>query len=250
MSDALTLRFFPSSDGHRVKIPSSQALAAAKIEPVSYGPKEALGILNGTAPNAALASLVMYDAVNLAFLVHITTAMAVEAETATDASFAPFIHEACRPHPGQIESAATLRHLVSGSKLASHLDEERATLLASEDEGSLRQDRYPLRTAPQFLGPQLEDLEASWRALTIELNSTTDNPLVSVAESVIHHGGNFQAMSVTHAMEKTRLSLAHFGKLTFAQGTELINPSMSRGLPANLASTDPSLNFHCKGEWV
>jgi len=81
----------------------------------------------------------------------------------------------------------------------------------------------------------------------IELNSTTDNPLIEVATGQIHHGGNFQAMAVTNAMEKTRLSLQHFGKLIFSQVTELINPSMSRGLAANLAATDPSLNFHLKG---
>lgn len=237
-----------SPDGTRIKVPSSHALAHFQIEPVSYGPKEALGILNGTAPNAALASLVLYDAVNLAFLTHFTTAMAVEAETATDASFVPFIHDECRPHPGQIESASTLLDLLTGSKLATHLEETGATLLATEDEGSLRQDRYPLRTAPQFLGPQLEDLQSAWNALVVELNSTTDNPLVSATEGVVHHGGNFQAMAVTNAMEKTRLCLAHFGKLTFTQGTELINPSMNRGLGANLAATDPSLNFHCKGK--
>ncbi|CAO1631666.1 unnamed protein product [Parajaminaea phylloscopi] len=234
-------------EGKRIKVPSSEALASHGLTPVKYGPKEALGLLNGTAPNAALGGLVIYDAVQLAFLTHMTTAMAVEAETATDASFVPFIHQECRPHPGQIESAATLLDLLQGSHLATHLEHEGATLLATEDEGSLRQDRYPLRTAPQFMGPQLEDLQSAWNAVVTELNSTTDNPLISVQESKVHHGGNFQAMSVTNAVEKTRLCLAHFGKLTFAQGTELINPSMNRGLPSNLASTDPSLNFHCKG---
>lgn len=63
----------------------------------------------------------------------------------------------------------------------------------------------------------------------------------------MHHGGNFQAMHVTNAMEKTRLSLHHFGKLLFAQSTELLNPMMNRGLPPNLAATDPAVNYHCKG---
>lgn len=239
-----------SPEGKRVKVTASRALTINGLTPIKYGPKEALGLLNGTAPNAALGGLVLYDAVHLGFLTHMTTAMAVEAETATDASFVPFIHEECRPHPGQIESAATLLDLLQGSHLATHLEYEGARLLATEDEGSMRQDRYPLRTAPQFLGPQLEDLQVAWQSLITELNSTTDNPLISVAESKVHHGGNFQAMSVTNAVEKTRLCLAHFGKLTFAQGTELINSSMNRGLPSNLASTNPSLNFHCKGESV
>jgi phenylalanine ammonia-lyase len=63
----------------------------------------------------------------------------------------------------------------------------------------------------------------------------------------VHHGGNFQAMALTNAMEKTRLALHHVGKLLFAQSTELINPAMNHGLPPNLAATDPSLNFFAKG---
>jgi phenylalanine ammonia-lyase len=116
-----------------------------------------------------------------------------------------------------------------------------------EDEGTLRQDRYPLRTAPQFLGPQLEDIVAAVQSVTLECNSTTDNPLIDGTTGHIHHGGNFQAMSVTNALEKSRLALHHIGKLLFTQHTELLNPLMNRGLPPSAASTDPSLNYHCKG---
>jgi hypothetical protein len=63
----------------------------------------------------------------------------------------------------------------------------------------------------------------------------------------VHHGGNFQAMAVTNAMEKTRLALHHIGKLMFAQSAELVNPAMNRGLPPSLAATDPSLDYHGKG---
>lgn len=77
--------------------------------------------------------------------------------------------------------------------------------------------------------------------------SATDNPLVDGETGEVHHGGNFQAMAVTNAMEKTRLSLAHIGKLLFSQSTELVNPAMNNGLPPSLAATDPSLNYHGKG---
>jgi phenylalanine ammonia-lyase len=75
----------------------------------------------------------------------------------------------------------------------------------------------------------------------------TDNPLVDSETNEVHHGGNFQAMAVTNAMEKTRLALHHIGKLMFAQSAELVNPAMNRGLPPSLAATDPSLNYHGKG---
>jgi phenylalanine ammonia-lyase len=75
----------------------------------------------------------------------------------------------------------------------------------------------------------------------------TDNPLIDGTSGHVHHGGNFQAMAVTNAMEKTRLSLHHIGKLLFAQCTELMNPTMNRGLPPNLAATDPAHNYFAKG---
>lgn len=54
-------------------------------------------------------------------------------------------------------------------------------------------------------------------------------------------------LQVTNAMEKTRLSLHHLGKILFAQATELINPDMNKGLAPSLAGGDPSLDYHCKG---
>ena len=87
------------------------------------------------------------------------------------------------------------------------------------------------------------DAVSEWASCLV----ATDNPLVDTETNEIHHGGNFQAMAVTNAMEKTRLSLHHIGKLLFAQSAELVNPAMNRGLPPSLAATDPSLNYHGKG---
>ena len=79
------------------------------------------------------------------------------------------------------------------------------------------------------------------------LQKATDNPLFDGETGKAHHGGNFQAMAVSNAMEKTRLALAHIGKLLFAQSTELLNPAMNKGLPPSLAASDPSLDYHGKG---
>jgi phenylalanine ammonia-lyase len=109
------------------------------------------------------------------------------------------------------------------------------------------QDRYSIRTAPQWIGPQLEDLLLADTQISIELNSTSDNPIIDVEANDVLCGGNFQATSVTSAMEKTRLALQMFGRLLFSQVTELVNPNLSQGLPANLAVDDPSLSFTMKG---
>ncbi|KAF8270488.1 L-Aspartase-like protein [Lactarius quietus] len=234
----------PAAFGPRNIVSSREALVKHKIEPIALGAKEHLGILNGTAFSASVAALALNEAVHLALLAQICTAMGTEALLGVRGNYAPFIHEIARPHPGQIEAARTIWDLLQDSKWAVS-DEKEVTI--DEDDGELRQDRYPLRTAPQFLGPQLEDILASLNTITIECNSTTDNPLVDAETKEVHHGGNFQAMAVTNAMEKTRLALHHIGKLLFAQSTELVNPTMNRGLPPSLAASDPSLNYHGKG---
>ncbi|KAG8846048.1 hypothetical protein FRB96_002089 [Tulasnella sp. 330] len=231
--------------GPRQVVSSCEAYAKHGLEPLVFSPKEHLGLLNGTAFSAAVASLALNDAVHLALMTQVLTAMGTEALIGTQGSHDPFIHKVARPHPGQVEAADTIYNLLVGSKLAQLGHEEEVTI--EEDAGTLRQDRYSLRTAPQFIGPQLEDLLSAYKMVTQECNSTTDNPLVDGETGNVHHGGNFQAMHVTNAMEKTRLSLHHFGKLLFSQSTELLNPMMNRGLPPNLAATDPAVNYHCKG---
>ncbi|QRW25470.1 phenylalanine ammonia-lyase [Rhizoctonia solani] len=224
---------------------SRAALQAAGIEPLKLAAKEHLGLLNGTAFSAAVASLALNDAVHMGMLAQVLTAMGTEALVGTQGSHHPFIHAVARPHPGQVEAAKHIWDLLEGSKLAQLGEEKEITI--EEDEGKLRQDRYPLRTAPQFIGPQLEDILHAWSVVTQECNTTTDNPLIDGETGHVHHGGNFQAMAVTNAMEKTRLALHHLGKILFAQSTELLNPAFNRGLPPSLAASDPSVNYHAKG---
>ncbi|KAL3963305.1 hypothetical protein ACCO45_000309 [Purpureocillium lilacinum] len=70
---------------------ASEALARENIPKVIFGPKEALGLVNGTAPSAAVAALIMYDAHHLAVLSQAVTAIAVDALNGNSESFHPFI---------------------------------------------------------------------------------------------------------------------------------------------------------------
>lgn len=226
------------SSTNRTLVASNEVLEATGIEPIRFGPKEGLGILNGTAFSVGVAALAMYEANNLAVMAQILTAMGVEALTGSTESFEPFI-AAVRPHPGQSEAASNIARALRGSKLVQEARDE--------DTRSLRQDRYPLRTASQWLGPSLEDLRLATEQLETELNSTTDNPLIDAESKRIFHGGNFQAASVTSSTEKTRLALQMIGKLIFAQSSELLDTKMNNGLPPNLALDEPSLSYTLKG---
>ena len=88
--------------GARQIVSSREALAEYKIEPIPLKSKEHLGILNGTAFSASVASLALNDAVHLAILAQVCTAMGTEALVGTRGSFDQFIHDVARPHPGQV----------------------------------------------------------------------------------------------------------------------------------------------------
>ena len=227
-------------NGGRSLIPADVALEQLVQKSITFGPKEALAILNGTAVSTAVAALAMQESHHLAIFSQVLTAMGVEAMHGSVGSFNAFF-DRVRPHRGQREAAANIRVFLSGSQLAhsEHEDEE--------NRGGLKQDRYALRTSPQWIGPQLEDLVLAHEQITVECNSTTDNPLMDLEGDAIHHGGNFQAASVTSAMEKTRSCLQAFGRMLFSQCTELINPAMNSGLPPNLAADDPSTSYTMKG---
>lgn len=230
----------PSSGKRRV-MTAREALQEAGMDSRTMGPKEGLGLVNGTSCSAALASLALHESHQLAVMVQALSAMGVEALTGTAESFHPFI-SATRPHDGQAESAQIIMALLQGSQLAVGVNREK-----DRKRSGLCQDRYAWRSVPQWVGPYLEDLQLADRQVAVELNSTCDNPLVDSARDEIYSGANFQATSITSAMEKTRLSLQMFGKLLFSQATELVDPNYNNGLPTNLVADEPNMSFTMKG---
>ncbi|KAL8898241.1 MAG: hypothetical protein Q9207_006805 [Kuettlingeria erythrocarpa] len=225
-----------SADGSYSDTTAAEALDKAGVTSVKLVAKEGLAIVNGTAVSAGVASLALWEAHQLAIMAQLLTCMSVEALCGTDESFDPlFAH--VRPHPGQIDCSNNMFRFLERSLLVHHNDGNNDTL---------RQDRYSIRTASQWLGPALEDLLLAHQQIQIELNSVTDNPIIDMANGRMLHGGNFQAKAVTSAMEKVRSAIQSIGRMLFAQCTELINPATNRGLPPNLTAEDPSTSFVMK----
>ena len=164
------IRAYCGEGTHRRIVSAPTALEESGLQPFAPAPKEHLGLLNGTAFSAGVAALALSKAAFLAVLAQVCTAMGTEALLGTRGSFHPFIHDVARPHESQIEVARVLMRLLDGSKFAGEAEETELTI--EEDKGELRQDRYPLRTAPQFIGPQLDDIASAIRVVTLECNSS------------------------------------------------------------------------------
>ena len=209
---------------------ASQAMTLAGLTPVELGPKEGLGLINGTQVSTALALGALFDSWNLAQTALISGAISTDALMDSTAPFRPEIH-ALRGLRGQIDAAQSLRFLLEGSVIReSHRDDDERV-----------QDPYSIRCQPQVMGACLDLLRHVASTLEIEANAVTDNPIVVIEDGSILSGGNFHAEPVAFAADIIALAIAEIGSITERRIAIMVDPVQSFGLPAFLTPR-PGLN--------
>jgi histidine ammonia-lyase len=200
----------------------ADALSAAGLAPVELGAKEGLALLNGTQLMTAIAALVLHDGQRLAASADVIGAMSLEAMEGTGAAFDEELIGA-RPHPGQVAVAAHLRALLAGSEIgASHAGSPHRL-----------QDAYSLRCMPQVHGAVRDALDQLERALAVEMNAATDNPLV-FADGRVVSGGNFHGEPMALAIDYAKIALAELASISERRTARLMDAHLS-GLPPFLS---------------
>ena len=212
------------------RIPASEALRSAGLEPIRFAPKEALALINGTTVMTAAASLLWADARRVLRALLGAVALSVEALEAPGQPFEPWVHEQ-KGHPGQIAVAGWLREALAGSRYVAP---------------STHQSGYSLRCAPQGLGPAWEALEDARAVIEREINSANDNPLVDPDTGTLYQAGNFYGGHIARVLDGWKLDFAVMANWGNALMAVLVDPRFNRGLPANLAP-EPGVNSGFKG---
>lgn len=209
--------------------PAAEALASAGLTPYRFGPKEGIAFINGTQAQSALLALLVHDSRVLWRTAVGAAAMSLEALRGTPSPLDPRIH-AARPHRGQIQAATLMRELLEESEIReSHRENDPRV-----------QDAYSLRCAPQVLGAVADAIRFAEETVAIELNASTDNPLVFDNGDVIS-GGNFHGQPVAQALDVLAMTLTTLQAIAERRVERLVNPDLSQGLPAFLTS-DPGLS--------
>jgi histidine ammonia-lyase len=212
------------------EMPAAEALKTAGLEPLTLGPKEGLGMINGTQVSTALALAGLFDSWSLAQTTLISGALTTDALMGSTQPFRAEIH-ALRGQPGQIDAASSMRSLLEGSEIReSHREDDERV-----------QDPYSLRCQPQVMGACLDQLRQVARMLEIEANAVTDNPIVVVENGSILSGGNFHAEPVAFGADQCALAISEIGSIAERRIATTVDPAQNFGLPA-FVCPDPGLN--------
>ena len=210
------------------RMSGAAALREKMIKPLELEAGEGLALINGTQFMIALGCLALHDALNLCKHADIAASMSLETLMGTRTAFDPRIH-AARPHTGQIKAADNMLRITANSEI-----------ISSHHDCSRVQDAYTLRCSPQVHGASWDAFAYVDNVIRVEMNSSTENPLIFPESEEFLSGGNFHGQPLALACDFLGIAIAELANISERRIERLVNPQLS-GLPAFLIE-DGGLN--------
>jgi len=204
---------------------SSTILRKFNLKPLKLLSKEGLALLNGTQFMCAYATFLLFESFKLSYLADLISCVSLEA---FDCRYEPFntIINNIRSHYGQSVVSERINDFTKESRIKVN---KKLNL----------QDPYSFRCIPQVHGATLDTIVYAGKVITNEINSVTDNPIISVKEDKIISAGNFHGQPLAYVLDFLKISIAELGNISERRIYNLI--SGKRGLPAFLIQ-DSGLN--------
>jgi histidine ammonia-lyase len=210
-----------------MRMPALAALKLASLPVMELQAKEGLGLISANGLTLGFGVLVLTDARLVLRGFDIAAALALEGFAAN----LSIIHPAAsrmKPHPGHKRVAERLRTLLRGS------------YLQTVKQPRNLQDPLSFRCIPQVHGACADAMEQMRSILEMELNSASDNPLVSAEDDMIVSVGNFDVTNIAIALDMLRIALVHVIQIASERVQKQLWSHFS-GLPTGLGTTDDPL---------
>lgn len=229
--------------------PIAEMLQAHSLEPYRLRAKEGLALVNGTSAMAGLFLVNLNHARYMLDWLCLNTSWLALALGGRTEAFGTTINERAKSSQGQKRVASRIRNWLEQEEYQSKpLSEIEISNSRTQD---WVQDRYSLRCVPQIAGPIEDTLDLLEGWLFEEINSASDNPLITADQGqpdTLSNGGNFYGGYLSQGMDYLKISLAHMADLVDRQVAYVIDDKSNRGLPSNLVDTeglpDSERNLH------
>ncbi|TDV46202.1 aromatic amino acid ammonia-lyase [Actinophytocola oryzae] len=198
--------------------------AMGHLAPIPLDTADALAFMSSNASTLAEAVLACLSLERLLRASHVVTALSYVVLGGSPEAYATAVH-AAKPHPGQVWCAAEMRRLLGMAG-------------TTPPPGRRIQDPYGLRAFPQVQGPAVDALAYLRNVLTVEINASAENPMVSLAAGDVYHHAHFHMAYLATALDQARATVHHVAELSAARLGDLVEPSFT-DLPAFLADGPP-----------
>ncbi|KOS66234.1 histidine ammonia-lyase [Lysinibacillus contaminans] len=204
-----------------VVLPGAVALQRAGLAPVRLQAKEGLALVNGTQAMTGIGVVTLNEVERIGLAADMAASLSLEALKGIISAFDPALL-AVRPHPEIEFVGGRIRKWLAGSKRVTKQGEVRM------------QDAYSLRCIPQVHGASWQSFFYAEGRVQIEMNATTDNPIVLESGEVLS-GGHFHGQPIAFAMDFLKLGVCEWANISERRTERMVNPQLNDGLPPFLA---------------
>jgi len=202
-------------------IDGKKALQELNLLPYSLELREGLALINGTQAMLSLLIYTLHHSYKLLNLYNLASSMSMEALCSSTSFLNDYVYKV-RPHPGIGKAIAGIKNHLEGSQLVNPKPPHRV------------QEAYSLRCVPQVHGTTETALTYAENLAGVEVNSVTDNPLIT-PENLIVSQGNFHGAPLAWILDSLAIVLAPLGNMSERRVYKLLSGSYEKSLPSYLS---------------